>query len=870
MTTPAERDSSALFRVEGHAQGQSRMYLAGRDVYQTTFSGAPPAPVAALHTLPRDVAAFTGRDSELRRLLHAADTMAAEGVAIHAIDGMPGVGKTALVTRVAHLLSDRYPDGQLFVHLAAHTPGQPPADPTEILAALLLGAGVAPQHIPDGLETRAALWRARMAGKRVLLVLDDAASRAQIEPLLPSSGGCLVLITSRRRLLALDGSVPLPLETLPPRQATTLFCSLIHRSVTEREAEAVAGIVKLCGHLPLAISLLAAHLANHPTWDIATFAQEFATAQNRLGELEAGDRAVTAAFDLSYQALSADQQNFLRRLSLHPGPEIDTYAAAALGDLPLPQARRRLNALYADHFIDEPAPGRYRMHDLVREYAVALAAGDPDDDRERAIARLHTCYQYTAEVASCFLGFVPLEAAASKAPVAVPQLVDREQARTWVRTERPNLIACINHAARHRQYTRVIQLTEAMDTFPSEENHWQQDVTLYETALTAVRHAGDRLSQANALHHLSWARSSASQYSTAADLAEQALALYQSLGHQLGEANALHALSQMRRLTGQYEAAIDLAEQALTLYSSLGHQRGEAQALLALGWLRRVAAMELEAANDFAEQALALYRALGHQLGEASALSELRVIRHQSGEYEAAIDLASQALVLYRNLGNQNGEALALQGLSRARGAIGEYEVATDLAERALSLYRSLGDRHGEAEGLQALCKMRITAGDHETAADLAEQALAIYRALNFGHGEANALLVLAQTRHLSREVEAAAELLAQARALFQSFGDYHGEAEVLNSTGALLAESAGPGEALIAYRQALHLARRAKAPLEEAQALEGAARSQIRRGQRQAALDDLREAVAIYQRIGAAEATSAAAHLASLETERS
>ncbi|TBO59938.1 tetratricopeptide repeat protein [Streptomyces kasugaensis] len=866
MTTPAGNDSSALFRVEGHAQDQSRMYLAGRDLYQTTFSGPPPTPVTALHTLPRDVVAFTGRDSELRRLLRTADTRAAEVLAIHTIDGMPGVGKTALVTHAAHLLADRYPDGQLFVHLAAHTSGQPPADPAEVLAALLLGAGVAPQHIPDGVEARAALWRARLAGKRVLLVLDDAASRTQIEPLLPSSGGCLVLITSRRRLLALDGTVPLPLETLPPKQATALFTRLIHRNVTEKESEAAAEVVKLCGYLPLAIRLLAAHLAHHPTWDIATYAHEFATAQDLLGELEAGDRAVTAAFDLSYHALSADQQRLFRRLCLHPGPEIGTYAAAALDDLSLAQARRRLNALYTDHFIDEPAPGRYRMHDLIREYALALAAGDPDDDRQYAIIRLYAYYQRVAQVAKYFFSFPRPEAAADEAPVPIAELVNREQALAWVRTERPNLIACVNYAALHRQHTRVIQLTDAMSSFPSEENHWQEDISLYEKALTAARHSGDRLAQANALRHLCWTQLSGGQYSAPADLAEQALALYRSIGHQHGEANALHALCHTRRLTGRYEAATDLAEQALTLHKSLGDRHGEAKGLLALAWLRRVATAEYEAATALAEQALALYKSLEHQIGEASALCELRVIRQLSGEYDAAADLAGKALVLYRNLGNRYGEALALQGLSRAQEAIGDYEAAADFAEQALALYRTLGDRHGEAEGLQALGKVRLATGDHETAAVLAEQALAIYRALNFGHGEANALHALAQTRYLSGAFETATELLAQARALFQSFGDDHGEAEVLNSTGALLAQSSGPAESLVAYRQALQLARRAQAPLEEAKALEGVARTQMRCGQRQAALDGLRVAVAIYQRIGAAEAESALAHLASLQ----
>ncbi|MGW6494376.1 ATP-binding protein [Nonomuraea angiospora] len=819
-----------------------------------------------MRTLPRDVVGFTGRDAELQWLIAAASRTSGL-VAVYTIDGMPGVGKTALVTRAAHVLADAFPDGQLFVNLHAHTPGQQPADPRDVLGDLLACTGMPQGEIPGSVEGRAQRWRGRLAGKKVLLVLDDAADHAQVEPLLPGAAACVVLVTSRRRLIAFPGAEPLSLAMLPSGQALELFTRVARRTPVRQERDAVVDLVERCGYLPLAITLLAGRLAHHPAWDVAAFADAFAAAQDRLGELEAGDRAVTAAFDLSYRSLSLDQQRLFRRLGLHPGSNFDPYAAAALDDISVVQARRQLHALYASHFIDEPALGRYSLHDLLRAYAQALAAQDPTEEREYATDRLCAYYQCTAEAADRLIKHPrPGAAALIDASAMTPEFADREHALTWMRTERSNLLACASFAAINVRDSYVIRLAEAMASFLSQEGVWDQAAVLHEAALTAAQHTGDRLAQADALQNLSWARSGMGAYPTAENLAEQALASYRSLSDRNGEANALLNLSQARRLRGKYELAAVLAEQALALYRSLGNRHGEARALQAQSWIRHVAYGDYGGAADLIQQALSLNRALGDRLGEASALSNLRRVRHTLGEYSTAADLAEQTLVLYRVLGNRKGEADALRGLSRARCSLGNYEVATDLAEQALALYRSLGARHGEAEALLVFSQVRVMTGEFQAAADLAQQALTLYQALDFGHGEANALRLLGQARHLSGEYSAAADLLEEARTLFHHFGDDQGEAEVLNCTGALLADSAGIQEAFVAYRQALQLARKVQSPLDEAHALEGAAQCLTRSGQQQAALVELRLAVAIYQRIGAAEAISAAEHLTVLQ----
>ena len=334
-------------------------------------ASALPAPPAATWTLPRDVASFTGRREELAGLLAA--TAAAPG-GVSAIDGMAGVGKTAFAIHAAHQLAPRFPDGQLFLDLHAHTVGQRPVAPADALESLLLTAGLAARHIPSDLDRREALWRDRLAGRRVLIVLDDAATHEQVEPLLPGAGGCRVLVTSRRRLAALKDAEPLTLGTLPPTLATDLLTRLVGTRVSEADPATIALLVELCGHLPLAIGLVAGRLRSHPAWTASDMARTLQDAQDGLSELQAEDVAVEAAFALSYHHLPADRQRLFRRLGRHPGPEIDAPLAAVLDGTDVATVRAGLEALYNDHLIEEPRPGRYRFHHLIRSFARALPA----------------------------------------------------------------------------------------------------------------------------------------------------------------------------------------------------------------------------------------------------------------------------------------------------------------------------------------------------------------------------------------------------------------------------------------------------------------------------------------------------------------
>ena len=497
----------------------------------------------------------------------------------------------------------------------------------------------------------------------MLLVFDDAADHAQIEPLLPGAAGCVVLVTSRRRLIAFDGAQPLSLNTLSPDQAGQLFTRLIRRNVAAgSEASPVTQLVGLCGCLPLAIALLAGRLAHHPAWSISQFAADFAAAHDRLAELTADDRAVAAAFELSYQDLPADRKQLFRRLGLHPGADIDAYGAAALGGIPVQAARRHLEALYTWHLIDEPLADRYRLHDLIGVYAGTLAArDDPASDREQAVIRLLDYYQHTAETADRHLSrhTRPTPPGPVAFPVTAPTLVTGANALAWVRAERSNVLACIEYATRHSHDSHTVRLTAAMAAFLFQEGPWQLAATLHDAAAVIAHRSGDRLAEANSLHDLGGLQSRTGDYPAAVGVLERALSLYCDLGDRLGEANVLDDLCGVHYPTGDYPAAVGVLEQALSLY-----------------------------------------REIGDRLGEANALDDLGRVHYMTGEYPAVADLQEQALTLYRDLGSSQGEANCLWGLGRVRARMGDYLAAADLLQQALALHRRFGDRHGEAYSL--------------------------------------------------------------------------------------------------------------------------------------------------------------------------
>jgi DNA-binding SARP family transcriptional activator len=404
---------------------------------------APEAP-AAPRQLPSGVGGFTGRAVELAQLVRP------EPPAVIAIDGMAGIGKTALAVRAAHRLADTHPDGHLVVDLHGHTQGMEPDAPAHVLDRMLRVLGIPGSAVPAGLEARAALWRTRLAGRKVLVVLDNAHSEAQVEPLLPGARGCTVLITSRRRLVGLDDVRSISLDVLPPADAITLFTRTTTPDLLAAQPpDLVAEIVELCGRLPLAIRIAAARLRHRPGWTLPYLAERLRY-RHDLSELTAGQRSMSAAIDLSYQDLTPDQQRMFLVLGLHPGADIDTYAAAALDHIAVPLADRLLEDLLDANLLQQDVPGRYRFHDLVRAHAATICAErETEAEQRKVLIRLFDFYAHTASTATNLL--YPNEGRLDPlpSPTPIPPFADGAGAARWLDAESANLVTTASYAARH-------------------------------------------------------------------------------------------------------------------------------------------------------------------------------------------------------------------------------------------------------------------------------------------------------------------------------------------------------------------------------------------------------------------------------------
>ncbi|MQY29182.1 tetratricopeptide repeat protein [Nocardia aurantia] len=813
---------------------------------------ASPLPLprpAVTDTLPRDIDTLIGREPELQRILDLAATGPA--VSIYTIDGMPGVGKTALATRAAHRLAERYPDGRFFVNLHAHTSGHSAATPTEVLAGLLTDLGVDPRNVPDTLESRRNMWRNQVAGKRILLVLDDARDHDQVEPLLPNGPGCLTLITSRRRLVALDGSLPLALDTLDPEKAAELFATLARRPASDGDGAAMADIARLCGYLPLAIVLLAGRLAHHTAWTIPEAAADFAAAQDRLSELEAGERAVRAAFTMSYRDLPPHRQRLFRLLSAHPGPDIDSYAAAVLAGSTETEARRELEVLFTDHLIEEPARGRYRMHDLLREYARALPGGD-DDEHRAAVDRLLDHYQRTGERANWFLvgGPRPQPGTGEPESDAAPRFTTAAAALTWMRAERGNLLSCLEYGAAHHQPARVIGLTSALAGLLRLDGPWPLAIRLHRRAATHAEHSDDRVGQAAALLDLGTVRYATGDYPGTESLARQALAVYRGLGERAGEARCLSILGRLGYATGDYPGTADLMRRALAIYQEVGDGLGEAYALIGLGVVR-YATGDYPGTVSLVEQALGVFQEIDDRSGEAYALNELGVVHYATGDYAGAVTALEQARALSREIDDRFGIAYALNDLVAVRFAMGDYPGAAELTTVALRNYREVGDRWGEAYALSNLGRVSYATGDCSDASVQMGRALAMFEDIGDRVGQAYVLSDLGLVRYSTGDYSGAVDRMEQALAIFLDIGDRVGQAYTLIELGLLAYADGGYPRADERMQQALTIFREIGDRVGQAYALSGLGRLSYVTDDVPGGIDRLQQALGIFREIG-------------------
>lgn len=821
----------------------------------------PPGAALVLRSLPRDTAAFTDRGAELDALVRSVRESQGNGTVlpVHVIDGMPGVGKTTFAVHAGHVLSECFPDGQLFVNLNGHTTGRAPVQATEALASLLAATGVPTQQIPVGddegavTEARAAMWRSHLAGRRALLILDNAVSYRQLEPLLPGGRDCLVLVTSRRRLAAYE-EVVVSVDALPPEHAADLFVRLSGRPPESLDRVVIRELAAQCGHLPLGISLLAARLRHHPSWSVRDLRSRLVAASNRLGEFRAGERGVAATFELSYRDLEAGRQYFFRCLGCYPGTDLDAYSGAALAAVSLSVARDHLDGLYDAHLIDEHPGNRYRLHDLLSDYARALADEGGTMEHTEAVHRVGTYYLAALAAANQHIlrGGAPVPALPDGGDrPETPPLGSRSAALGWLEDERANVLACIRRANGLRLHDLVIRMATAMAPFLRQAGPWDQAVGLHRTAVEAARQTGDRRALAAALAELGVIRRFMAAYPEAIEALDQAIAEYEAVGEKRGKAEALNQLGIVRYMIADNEAAAEAQTESLSLFREAGDRLGQANALADLGMVRRQCS-RFDAAVEAQSEALTIYRELDDRYGEANSLRDLGILHSLMGGYEPAARCQREALEIYRDLDDRVHQAYALNELGVVHRLTGDFGQARSMHTRAQEYYTELGERFGHANSVCHLGVLDRVEGRVTEAVALLEQALAAYRELGSRGGEAAALGALGAARAAAGERDGAAEALGQSLAILRSLGDRCGEAQVLNHYGNLLRASGDQAGARDHHTDALRLARDIRCPLEEGRALEGMGRcDRVTLGPERAA-ESLREALEIFRRIGA------------------
>jgi tetratricopeptide (TPR) repeat protein len=794
--------------VAGRDVNLSGTWVGGRDVniYQTVQ--APPAMRTGLFELPPDIDDFTNREAALRtvrRHLERSGGKRATAVTISAIAGQAGVGKTALATRVAHQLRPRFPDGQLYVNLRGTEAQRLKA--ADVLTEFLLELGIARGAIPERVDRRAALYRAQLADRRILVVLDNAAEENQVRPLLPGSPGCAALITSRVPLHGLYGTQPILLDVMERDQALQLLGKVAGPRRVAGELEAARAIVELCGYLPLAVRIAGAKLATRPHWSLAMLAERLTDEHTRLAELRIRDLEVRASFDLSYRELDEDKRRTFRLLGLLKGPDFTAWAAGALIGREPSEAEELLEGLVEAQVLEiarqaefhgEP---RYRFHDLMRVFARdCLWNEEQVAAQETALRHALDAHLDLARRADELLQ----PGSAARADPLAPN-GSRVAARlaadpaAWLESERVNLIVAVEQAFENGLFPLAWKLAGSLAYFFKLRSHWRDWQHTQEIALKAARQAGDEGAAANALHSLGEVGNQRGRFKESVVRFEQALDLFGALQDRRGEAWTLVGLGDAYLEQSRLTYAEAEFEQALRLFQGLGDQRGEGWALAGLGIVRR-AQGRFGNARVCLEQALAMLRARG-------------LLYRDQGQLEEAVVWFERARPIFQQFGDHQGQTYVLLNIGYLYRQQNRLEEALPYLEESLVGFRQLGDRTGEAWTLFSLGIICHARGRLDEASDYFRGSQGLFRSLADRRGQARALAGMGDVERERGRVEDALDLLNRALPMLREIGSEIELAKALSGHGLTLAAKGDHEAAAVAWREALRIFRLLDAP---------------------------------------------------------
>lgn len=675
-----------------------------RDLHQKILAAAPELAIPTTsepvpRQLPPAPTWFTGRDSELATLTSGlGDTMS-----VFALGGAGGIGKTWLALHWAHQHLDRFPDGQLFVDLRGFSPDSDPLDPLTALRGFLDALGVDTASIGGGVDEHAARYRSQITGKRMLILLDNAATADQIVPLLPGTPSCTVLFTSRTiltTLLTRHGARHLNLDVLSSAEAQSLLVRRLGHARVAAEPDVVAELIRRCGGYPLALGVMASRAQAHPQVPLADFAAEL-----HLVGLEALDDAdpvasLPAVLSWSLRGLTVEQRTVFALLGVVTGPDIGLLAAASLTNLAPSRVRTVLRDLVDASLVQRRTHGRYAMHDLIRAYAATAAQDLATDVRELALDRVLDYYTRTAHTADHLLNPLrtPIELDSPVPGAQSPPLADTDAALDWFDVEHHALLAAQRTAAVHGRHLIVWQIAWALATFHYRRGHVHDDLAVWQFAVASAEYLPDPTAGIFIHRFLGRAQTRVGHHEAATEQLYQALAL--AGGHdRTQEAHTQHELAVLWEWRGDNRRALEHARHALNLYRELDNPVREADALNAVGWFS-ASLGEYDTAREHCAAALALHRNNGNTEGEAVTLDSLGYIAHLSGNHRQAIDHYRQSVALFRALGHTYEVGNTLANLGRPHAALGEGERARTVWQEALHLYQQQG-RDDDADRVQ-------------------------------------------------------------------------------------------------------------------------------------------------------------------------
>ena len=664
-----------------------------------------PVPVPA--QLPADVADFTGRDDQVRHLVDLLSSAGADdeagAVRIALVASAGGLGKTSLAVHAAHRVRGSFSDGQLYVDLLGATPHPLPA--ADVLARFLRDLGVDGREIPVDEDERAARYRTILAGRRMLIVLDNARDAAQVRSLLPGSASCAVLVTTRSRMADLASTRLVDLNVLDDDEALTLFARVVGDERAAAEPEATAELLLACAGLPLAIRICAARLATRSGWTIQAMANRLRDTRRRLDELRVGDLAVRASFQVSFTTLPAsarpggvDPADAFRMLGLWHGPSISSAAAAALFGTTEDLASDALEILVDARLLESTSPDRYKFHDLLRVYSSERAVADlPEPTRNAAIARLLEWYMRTADAASTAVVpdryDIPLVPAGTAPPLSFGTA---EEALAWYDGERVNLVAATRQAAESGLHEIAWRLPAPLFQLFSSRGNWTDGIATNRIALESARQVGDRQGEAWILNNLGDALGFTRQ-AEGIDCLERSLAIRREIGDRMGEAQAANNLADAYHWLGRTDEALELYRRALELNRKVGRRHGEGIALVNLGWTLLDLA-RAEEAIDHLLQARQAFAEIGYADGVGYALHHLGRCYLLLGRDADALECLRQAMASHQATGNRRRQAATLRSLAGAQNRAGLTAEARESWTQAVAIFEALGDSAEAAE----------------------------------------------------------------------------------------------------------------------------------------------------------------------------